>query len=974
MFAYSVLFVLLLTTPCPTTVCEVTPSAINCFSLNLSSLQGQTEMPEACEVTCDPPCNAPVALERVGNTDILEPRLEIMDCTPTVTSRQAVRVHVACVRNRCHFSRMCELSCRPNPTLMPVNVEDGTSAPDLGERHEKGFQRWRINGDKICKEQFANSDFQMISKLSFNYGCHVGHENLCLITPHAISRHFPKHVMEAYRKFNDSICAFCSRMHLVKFMRSHGSYQVVVGSIEREIIIDTSFIAEKTDETVKSDRTCFDRKNFAALYIGRHQVGVFYSLFVEALPGPDLKVKTGPDNFPVFGICGISKKETLMKTWFYAQLSLIHENFTESGFTCITKSFMRSMNSTSQTITECFSRLNVPLRQLFCRCKFYYGEPTYFTVTFKEPITEKSEIQNTLDQLYDRTINRSFVTDTLFKVEEILDKQSVPDIPLLNKTLNILNALLPALMKDVSKSYQLGYKFLSLLARITTLLPSSQNGSILRTDHIALATISPLETYNVTFLIPWDKGVRKAEIYKQEFHDPVSVSLKIDTSKLERIKPRVNFSLLDNAELFTKIFEGKHGRDFQEGWVLSPVIAATAYLKAELGNYPIELSFQHNQSDADRLRCVFWNETKNSWHSDGCLQSDSTKTQFRCRCSHLTNFALLFTQRAQHNAVLEVLTVFSLIVSCVALIMTMIGNGLHLYISTRSGQAHNNQHKPSVRACCILLSLCFALLGGHTIFLATGHIEEDNATCVTAGILLHFFYLSVFSWSSIEGLNIFYSFIFVALSTNRFAVHISRFFLKASVCAWGIPAGIVLATAVTNNFKNYGLTSYQLNPKSRGICFLKPEFTFYIAFFAPYLICLSSNVLILIFLVVALNRYDCVALHCCRLDWKKRVLGFSGVCVVLNVTWILGALQKIEVNNVLMGLFVVLNGLQGFFIFVFYCLLKVEVRQHFFGRNLSNTSRRNSNTVSGAVVTWTKRFRVTTSVNVRSSSLSSDKK
>nr|CAH0106133.1 unnamed protein product [Daphnia galeata] len=126
--------------------------------------------------------------------------------------------------------------------------------------------------------------------------------------------------------------------------------------------------------------------------------------------------------------------------------------------------------------------------------------------------------------------------------------------------------------------------------------------------------------------------------------------------------------------------------------------------------------------------CVFWDSSTEDWSSDGCekvvtndTEEDTLRT--RCRCNHLTNFAVLMDINGifQNKAIsaLDYITVIGESISIVCLTLTL-----------------------------ITLNWILLLAGID----ATTH--ED--LCLSIAVFMHLFFLCAFSWMFIEGLYMYF--------------------------------------------------------------------------------------------------------------------------------------------------------------------------------------------------------------------------
>ena len=105
---------------------------------------------------------------------------------------------------------------------------------------------------------------------------------------------------------------------------------------------------------------------------------------------------------------------------------------------------------------------------------------------------------------------------------------------------------------------------------------------------------------------------------------------------------------------------------------------------------------------------------------------------------------------------------------------------------------------------------------------------------------------------------------------------------------------------------------------------------FYAALFAPSLLVLAANFVIFIFVLWRLyHSHDASADKRDTILWRSRT-GLA-IMVLLGLTWVFGAFAIKDAKLVFEYLFCIFNSLQGFFIFIFHCVRRPEVRSKWRG-------------------------------------------
>ncbi|XP_071811588.1 uncharacterized protein [Apostichopus japonicus] len=326
-------------------------------------------------------------------------------------------------------------------------------------------------------------------------------------------------------------------------------------------------------------------------------------------------------------------------------------------------------------------------------------------------------------------------------------------------------------------------------------------------------------------------------------------------------------------------------------------------------NSPVVSKFHllpvEGSTDESARRCVFWNFSLagglGGWSSEGCdsatiIQGPSSSV-VECNCYHLTNFAILVDVQGDiSNIVLDIFSIIGCVVSIIALIITIV-----TYLAVKKFRSQRPKQ--------ILINLCFALLGLYLSFLIGIDRVNLKIGCTIFGALIHFFCLASVAWMCVEAVNMYLLFVKI------FDSGVSRFMLKSMAAAWGIPL-IVVVTCVIVNPDHF----------REGYCFPRAgTLTFYIGVLAILAVMLLGNAVCFILVIRQLT--------CGRSavgkdqDKRQEVLRYVAISVLLGLTWVFGFLAIGGAQFIFNLLFLIFNSLQGFFIFVFFCLRQEEVRQ-----------------------------------------------
>ncbi|CAL8267433.1 unnamed protein product [Merluccius merluccius] len=321
--------------------------------------------------------------------------------------------------------------------------------------------------------------------------------------------------------------------------------------------------------------------------------------------------------------------------------------------------------------------------------------------------------------------------------------------------------------------------------------------------------------------------------------------------------------------------------------------------------------------------CVFWDFDFNSgsggWNSDGCLLQNSTDKETICSCNHLTSFGILLdlsrepiTDRTQAN-ILTYITYIGCGVSAIFLCLTLLTYLLFEKL---------RKDMPSK----ILIQLSLALLLLNLVFLVDAWLAlypEVEGLCISTAWFLHYFLLASFTWMGLEAVHMYLALVKV------FNTYVSHYMLKFSVVGWGVPMAVVIIVIAVDK-DNYGLVTYgKFNDgSSDGFCWLRSDVAFYVAVVAYFCVMFAFNFVMFVVVMVQLHRIlrqnPHSAQHSSLLQDMRKV---AGLTVLLGLTWGFAFFAWGPVNLAFMYLFAIFNSLQGFFIFVFHCAVKENVRR-----------------------------------------------
>uniref|UniRef100_A0AAX7SJL8 Adhesion G protein-coupled receptor G2a n=1 Tax=Astatotilapia calliptera TaxID=8154 RepID=A0AAX7SJL8_ASTCA len=226
----------------------------------------------------------------------------------------------------------------------------------------------------------------------------------------------------------------------------------------------------------------------------------------------------------------------------------------------------------------------------------------------------------------------------------------------------------------------------------------------------------------------------------------------------------------------------------------------------------------------------------------------------------------------------------------------------------------------------ILVQLCLSLLFLNLVFLLDSWLASHNNTglCICTAFFLHYFLLTSFTWAGLEALHMYLSIVRV------FTPYLSQYMLKFTLTGWGIPLVIVIIV-ISVDKNNYGLINYgkHTNDTSDNFCWLSNNIAFYVGVVAYFLLIFILCLLAFIVVMGQLSRIKKQNPH--NQSPKRSVMtdlrSVTGLVIILGLTWGFALFAWGPLYLPFVYLFSIFNSLQGFFVFVFHCAIKENVRR-----------------------------------------------
>ncbi|KAM4695998.1 adhesion G protein-coupled receptor D2 [Rhinophrynus dorsalis] len=362
------------------------------------------------------------------------------------------------------------------------------------------------------------------------------------------------------------------------------------------------------------------------------------------------------------------------------------------------------------------------------------------------------------------------------------------------------------------------------------------------------------------------------------------------------------------------------GYNYVGTYLGSAIISSTLFITNHEVGTSVQYHLRHkskisNASEKLNQRpiCAFWNfsirpENGGSWSTYGCSVKNNLPEETICFCNHSTNFAILMqvyeVQRSSEEEwTLRTLTFICCGVSLCALIVTFI---LFLAVGVPKSE-RTTVHK----------NLIFALAAAEALLMFSELAKTNEIVCITVTACLHLFFMAAFAWMLVEGLLLWSKVVAVNMSEDRRM----RFYY---ITGWGLPIIIVSITLATS-FNKYVADSH---------CWLNVQTDIIWAFVGPVLFILTVNTFVLFRVVMvtisSARRRSKMLTPNCSLEKQIGIQVWATakpilvLLPVLGLTWLCGVL--VHLSTVWAYVFIVLNSLQGLYIFMIYAIYNTEVR------------------------------------------------
>uniref|UniRef100_A0A8C2UVK7 Adhesion G-protein coupled receptor G4 n=1 Tax=Chinchilla lanigera TaxID=34839 RepID=A0A8C2UVK7_CHILA len=392
----------------------------------------------------------------------------------------------------------------------------------------------------------------------------------------------------------------------------------------------------------------------------------------------------------------------------------------------------------------------------------------------------------------------------------------------------------------------------------------------------------------------------------------VLASIYLPKSLSERIPLNNLQTILFNFFGQTSLFKTKNVTKALTSYVVSASISDTSIQNLV---DPVVITLQHigGNRNYDQVHCAFWDfETNNGlggWNSSGCKVKETNVNYTICQCDHLTHFGVLMDlSRSTVDPVNERILVIITYTGC-GISSIFLGIAMVTYIAFYKLR----KDYPSK----ILINLCTALLMLNLAFLINSWLSsvQNAGLCIAAAVALHYFLLVSLTWMGLEAVHMYFALVKV------FNIYIPNYILKFCLVGWGVPA-ITVAVILSVRKDLYGT----LSPTTL-FCWIKDDSIFYVSVVAYFCLIFFGNLSMFCTVLAQLNSMKSQRQKTRRKMILRDLKGTLSLTFLLGLTWGFAFFAWGPVRIFFLYLFAICNTLQGFLIFVFYCVMKESVRE-----------------------------------------------
>ena len=239
-----------------------------------------------------------------------------------------------------------------------------------------------------------------------------------------------------------------------------------------------------------------------------------------------------------------------------------------------------------------------------------------------------------------------------------------------------------------------------------------------------------------------------------------------------------------------------------------------------------------------------------------------------------------------------------------------------------------------------IMNLAISLILSQLTFQLSGLPINIRVLCVTMAAVQHYLWLVGFVWMSILAYDL--SSTFSGGNKMVVSTHKEKMFRNYCLVAWLCPAAVVITCVSLHMFTE--LMKYGSSHQSP--CWIIGTHALLLSFGLPVALLLVINVVLFIRCVVGIYKARKIASRARHRDSKNDLIVYIKMASLMGFTWTFGFLANVVQIQAFWYIFIVLNSLQGVFIFLSFTLKSSILRMYFPKASTSEKYRESINTVS----------------------------
>lgn len=213
-----------------------------------------------------------------------------------------------------------------------------------------------------------------------------------------------------------------------------------------------------------------------------------------------------------------------------------------------------------------------------------------------------------------------------------------------------------------------------------------------------------------------------------------------------------------------------------------------------------------------------------------------------------------------------------------------------------------------------LIALCVVLLASYATFVIGNIIEYGTVGCFVLAAAMYYFFLSSFCWMNIMAFNILRS---LQMSKEELEQYQKGKFCKILSIIYGYFAPLVVLSIVVilDMIEPEGIPTHLLPSLGQRLCWFEKRSALTAFFAAPLGMLMFINFIIFILSFIKINDITDQSTRKAR---RKFIMKNIALAVLIGLPWASGYVAGLSHWDLLWLIFVLLNTLQGTFVFIFF--------------------------------------------------------